>query len=97
MVSARDELEAAVSPAMDGLLKVHKRIVDGFEGEGDGSIVHLSAGIVTSRLLVAATQAGNLIGRQGTTIKSIQDAAGASVRVLSVGEGLSFAQSVPAC
>lgn len=91
MVSARDELEATVSPAMDGLLKVHKRIVDGFEGEGDGSIMHPSAGIVTSRLLVAATQAGNLIGRQGTTIKSIQDAAGASVRVLSVEEVPSYA------
>lgn len=91
MISARDELEAAVSPAMDGLLKVHKRIVDGFEVEGEGTNVLSSAGIVTSRLLVAATQAGNLIGRQGTTIKSIQDAAGAIVRVLSVEEVPSYA------
>lgn len=88
MISARDEPEAAISPAIDGLLRVHKRVIDGLEGEGD---VHPSSGLVTTRLLVPATQAGNLIGRQGTTIKSIHDAAGANVRVLSVEEVPSYA------
>ena len=37
------------------------------------------------RLLVASTQAINLIGKQGSLIKSIQENTGASVRVLSGG------------
>ncbi|MCO5603024.1 hypothetical protein L7F22_057167 [Adiantum nelumboides] len=81
MVSAREEPEALLSPAMDGLLKVHKRVVDGLESEADGSAVR--TGLVSTKLLVPVTQAGSLIGRQGTTIKSIQDESGAIVRVIS--------------
>jgi hypothetical protein len=42
----------------------------------------------SSRLLVAATQAGSLIGRQGVTIKSIHDTSGTTVRVLPAAEEL---------
>ena len=87
-MSARDEPEAAISPAMDGILKVHRRIIEGSEIEGEGAVQHPPFAVVSSKLLVAATQAGNLIGRQGATIKVIQDAAGANVRVLSVGKNL---------
>ncbi|KAH7284007.1 hypothetical protein KP509_34G035300 [Ceratopteris richardii] len=88
MVSAREEPQAPKSPAIDGLLKVHKRVIDGLDGEMDGSAARL--GPVTSKLLVPATQAGSLIGRQGATIKSIQDESGATVRVL-------FSEGPPLC
>jgi transcription antitermination factor NusA-like protein len=83
LVSAREEPEATISPAMEGLLRVHRRVIEGSESETttDGEIAG-GGGPVASRLLVAATQAGSLIGRQGATIKSIQDASGATVRVL---------------
>lgn len=87
LVFAREEPEAEISPAMDGLLKVHRHTVDGSLGEADGLPgVHTPAAAVSSRLLVAATQAGSLIGRQGATIKSIQDESGATVRVMPVEE-----------
>ncbi|KAH9557024.1 hypothetical protein CY35_07G064400 [Sphagnum magellanicum] len=83
LVSAREEPDATISPAMEGLLRVHRRVIEGSEPETttDGEIAG-GGGPVASRLLVAATQAGSLIGRQGATIKSIQDASGATVRVL---------------
>lgn len=81
LVSAKEEPDVPIPPAMDGLLKVHKRIVD---GDSDPANASSGAGICT-RLLVAATQAGSLIGKQGSTIKSIQDASSCTIRVL--GEG----------
>ncbi|CAK9879896.1 unnamed protein product [Sphagnum jensenii] len=83
LVSAREEPDAIISPAMEGLLRVHRRVIEGTEPETttDGEIAG-GGGPVASRLLVAATQAGSLIGRQGATIKSIQDLSGATVRVL---------------
>ena len=83
MISAREELDLPVSPAMDGLLKVHRRVVDGLEPEGE---TRTFTGVASTKLLVPVTQAGHLIGRQGTTIKSIQDASGAFVRVVSSGK-----------
>jgi poly(rC)-binding protein 2/3/4 len=87
LVSAREEPDAIISPAMEGLLRVHRRVIEGSEPETttDGEIAG-GGGPVASRLLVAATQAGSLIGRQGATIKSIQDASGATVRVLPPGK-----------
>ena len=83
MISAREELDLPLSPAMDGLLKVHRRVVDGLEPEGE---TRSFTGVASTKLLVPVTQAGHLIGRQGTTIKSIQDASGAFVRVVSSGK-----------
>ncbi|KAG0466929.1 hypothetical protein HPP92_018509 [Vanilla planifolia] len=81
MVSAKEELDLSISPAMDGLLKVHKRIVDGLDG--NSTVAPLSSGnAVLTRLLVAATQAGSLIGKQGSTIKSIQESSNSAVRVV---------------
>nr|CAN67081.1 hypothetical protein VITISV_007074 [Vitis vinifera] len=79
MVSAKEEPDSSLPPAMDGLLKVHKRIVDGLEGDSS----HMPpGGKVSTRLLVAASQAGSLIGKQGGTVKSIQEASNCIVRVL---------------
>ncbi|KAJ7549776.1 hypothetical protein O6H91_07G068300 [Diphasiastrum complanatum] len=85
MVSAKEDPEVAISPAMDGLLKVHQRTLDGVHADSAGN--HVPSGQTgSSRLLVTAAQAGSLIGKQGTTIKSIQDASSTTVRVLPVDE-----------
>uniref|UniRef100_A0A5B6ZC29 Putative RNA-binding KH domain-containing protein n=1 Tax=Davidia involucrata TaxID=16924 RepID=A0A5B6ZC29_DAVIN len=81
MISAKEEPDASLPPAIDGLLRVHKRIVDGLEGDSS----HAPPGVggkVSTRLLVAAAQAGSLIGKQGATVKSIQEASNCIVRVL---------------
>lgn len=88
MVSAREDPEVAVSPAMEGLLRVHRRVIEGGDPESLDSEIASGGVPVSSRLLVAATQAGSLIGRQGATIKSIQDSSGATVRVLPAAEEL---------
>ncbi|KAL2526697.1 Flowering locus K-like proteiny domain [Abeliophyllum distichum] len=76
MVSAKEEPDLPIPPAMDGLLKVHKRIVDADMDAASGA-----GGTANTRLLLAATQAGSLIGKQGATIKSIQDASHCNIRV----------------
>ena len=84
MVSAKDEPDSSLPPAMDGLLRVHKRIVDGLDGDSS----HAPPGVggkVSTRLLVPASQAGSLIGKQGGTVKSIQESANCIVRVLGAG------------
>ncbi|XP_020578295.1 LOW QUALITY PROTEIN: flowering locus K homology domain [Phalaenopsis equestris] len=80
MISAKEEPDLSISPAMDGLLKVHKRLVDGLDGDPTG--LPNSGNTVLTRLLVAATQAGFLIGKQGSTIKSIQETCNSVVRVV---------------
>ncbi|AQK64208.1 flowering locus K homology domain isoform X1 [Zea mays] len=81
MISAKDEPDAPLSPAMDGLLRVHKRITDSSDGES--SQPQRSAGnIGPTRLLVPSSQAGSLIGKQGATIKSIQDSSKSIVRIV---------------
>ncbi|KAK4596505.1 flowering locus K homology domain-like isoform X2 [Castanea sativa] len=81
MVSAKEEPDSSLPPAMDGLLRVHKRIVDGLEGDSSHAPPGMG-GKVSTRLLVAASQAGSLIGKQGGTVKSIQEASNCIVRVL---------------
>ena len=65
MVSAKEEPEAPISPAMDGILKVHKRIIEGGpDGIGEsGRSQQGGSGMTSTRLLVASTQARSLIGR----------------------------------
>ena len=81
MISAKDEPDAPVSPAMDGLLRVHKRITDSSDGES-GQPQRSAGNIGPTRLLVQASQAGSLIGKQGATIKSIQDSSKCAVRIV---------------
>jgi len=79
MISAKDEPDAELPPAVDGLLRVHKRIADGLDVETDQP-QRVTAG--PTRLLVPASQAGSLIGKQGGTIKSIQDASKCALRIV---------------
>ncbi|XP_075493212.1 flowering locus K homology domain-like [Primulina tabacum] len=81
MISAKEEPEAPLPPAVDGLLKVHKRLVDGMENDPSHPAPGLG-GKLSTRLLVPAAQAGSLIGKQGTTVKSIQEESNCIVRVL---------------
>lgn len=81
MISAKEEPYASIPPAVDGLLKIHQRVIN-----ADVDPTHPPAGgTISSRLLVAATQAGNLIGKQGATIKTIQDSSNCIIRVLGKG------------
>ncbi|KAG4942513.1 hypothetical protein JHK85_047159 [Glycine max] len=81
LISGKEEPEAPLSPAMDAVIRVFKR-VSGFS-EIDAENKASAVAFCSVRLLVASTQAINLIGKQGSLIKSIQENTGASVRVLS--------------
>lgn len=84
MVSGKEEPDSSLPPAVDGLLRVHKRLIDGLESD----FTHAPSGVagkVSTKLLVAASQAGSLIGKQGGTVKSIQEASNCIVRVLGAG------------
>lgn len=91
LISGKEEPEAPLSPAMDAVIRVFKRVSGLSETEGDGK----AAGVAfcSIRLLVASTQAINLIGKQGSSIKLIQEGTGASVRVLSTDEVPFYANS----
>ncbi|CAN4112963.1 unnamed protein product [Withania somnifera] len=94
LISGKEEPEAALSPAMDAVIRVFKRISGLSEGEGDGNLPGVAAAAFCSiRLLVASTQAVNLIGKQGSLIKPIQQNTGASIRVLSNDEMSIYATS----
>ncbi|KAK9279162.1 hypothetical protein L1049_012839 [Liquidambar formosana] len=94
LISGKEEPDAQLSPAMDAALRVFKRVtsLSPTEGDGTGSAA-AGAAFCSMRLLVAASQAINLIGKQGSTIKSIQESSSASVRVLSEDEVPSYATS----
>lgn len=77
LISAKEEPDASLSPAMDGLLKVHQRIID-----ADTEANHAPPTSISSRLLVAGSQGGSLIGKQGATIKTIQDSSNCKIRVI---------------
>lgn len=83
MISAKEEPDAPISPAMDGLLRVHKCIIDYTDGKAAQALPG-TGNMVPTRLLVAASQAGSLIGKQGATIKSIQEATKSVVRILGM-------------
>ncbi|XP_004296493.1 PREDICTED: poly(rC)-binding protein 3 [Fragaria vesca subsp. vesca] len=90
LISGREEPEAPLSPAMDAVIRVFKRVSGLSENAGDAELSG-AAGVAfcSIRMLVASTQAINLIGKQGSLIKSIQESTAASVRVLS-GEEVPF-------
>ncbi|PNX87124.1 poly (rC)-binding protein 3-like, partial [Trifolium pratense] len=90
LISGKEELEAAISPAMDAVLRIFKRVSGLSETDSE---IKGSAGLTfcSIRLLVASTQAISLIGKQGSLIRSIQESSGASVRVLSGDEIQYFA------
>ncbi|KAK9097621.1 hypothetical protein Sjap_023118 [Stephania japonica] len=90
LISAREEPETPMSPAMNGVMRVFRRVNGLSETDADGSsAAGVAVAVCSVRLLVSSSQAINLIGKQGSLIKSIQETAQASVRVLS-GDELPF-------
>lgn len=85
MVSGKEEPDSSLPPAIDGLLRVHARIVDGLDSDSSQAPPGMG-GKVSTRLLVPASQAGSLIGKQGGTVKSIQESSNCIVRVLGSGD-----------
>ncbi|KAB5513717.1 hypothetical protein DKX38_027623 [Salix brachista] len=95
LISGKEEPEAPLSPAMDAVLRVFKRVSGLSPGEGDstGSAAASAGSVCSIRLLVASSQAINLIGRQGSIIKSIQENTGVAVRVMAEDDLPSYATS----
>ncbi|XP_078149152.1 RNA-binding KH domain-containing protein [Carex rostrata] len=81
LVSAKEELDLPVSPAMEALFRVHKRVVDGLDDESEEQSAPSAGGVGPTRLLVPGVQAATIIGKQGGTIKIIQEGSNATVRV----------------
>ncbi|KAG4946464.1 hypothetical protein AAZX31_15G158500 [Glycine max] len=91
LVSGKEEPEAALSPAMDAVVRIFKRVSGLSETDAENKESAAGLAFCSIRLLVASTQAINLIGKQGSLIKSIQENTSASVRVLSGDEVQSYA------
>lgn len=84
LIYAKEEPEAEISPAMDAVLRVFKRI-NGITDIGADTAQASSTPACSVRLLVPSSQAINLIGKQGSSIKSIQENTGAVIRVITGG------------
>ncbi|XP_076910279.1 RNA-binding KH domain-containing protein PEPPER-like [Bidens hawaiensis] len=79
LISGKEETEAQLSPAMEAVIQVFKR-VNGFPEDGDDDAASIP--FCSFRLLVSSNQGMSLIGKQGASIKTIQET-GCSVRVHS--------------
>ncbi|KAJ8633827.1 hypothetical protein MRB53_027163 [Persea americana] len=88
LISGKEEPDAEISPAIAAVLRVFKRVNGIPEDESDGTGL-ASTALCSVRLLVSSSQAINIIGKQGSVIKSIQESTGASMRVLT-GDELPF-------
>ncbi|PUZ40070.1 hypothetical protein GQ55_9G394900 [Panicum hallii var. hallii] len=86
LVSGKEDPSLELPPAMDALVRVFKRVIGIADGAAEGTQAAAAPGVCAARLLVPGAQAINLIGKQGATIKSIQESTGATIRVISVDE-----------
>ncbi|KAK6912379.1 K Homology domain, type 1 [Dillenia turbinata] len=83
LISGKEEPDSPLSPAMDAVIRVFKRINGLSLNEGDGAVSEVaSVPFCSIRMLIAVSQGMHLIGKQGSMIKSIQEGSGASVRIL---------------
>ncbi|XP_035823566.1 uncharacterized protein [Zea mays] len=89
LVSAREEVEAELSPAMNAAIKIFKHINEIEDINSDGTLMAPAPEISSVRLLVPFAQALHVIGKQGVTIKSIQESTGSTVRIMDEDELLS--------
>jgi poly(rC)-binding protein 2/3/4 len=86
LVSGKEDPGLELPPAMDALIRVFKRVNGITDGAAEGATQTATApGVCAARLLVPGAQAINLIGKQGASIKAIQEGTGATIRVISVG------------
>lgn len=68
---------------MDAVLRVFKHVCGLSPIEGGTVLATAMTSYCSMRLLVASSQAIHLIGKHGSTIKSIKEKSGASLQVLS--------------
>lgn len=90
MISATEETQAELAPAMDAAIKIFKHVN---EIEGINASVTFSASapeICSARLLVPKEQAAHLIGKQGIMIKSIQETTGSTIRIIDKDDLLNY-------
>lgn len=76
IISSVDDPNDAIPGAQVALFEVHKRCVQSDDPEAS----------VSTRMLIAISQAGYIIGKQGRTIGETKDASGAMVKVLRESE-----------
>ena len=88
LVSARENYDLELPPAVVALLKVHDRAVLGGIDDEDqqGRPPPPIPEMATAKLLIPQVQAGTLIGKGGNTIKSMQEQTRASIKVLQESE-----------
>ncbi|KAM3295884.1 hypothetical protein ACQJBY_038290 [Aegilops geniculata] len=89
LISATEETQAELAPAMDAAVRIFKHVND---IEGINPDVTLSASapeICCARLLVPKAQVVHLIGKQGTMIKLMQETTGATMRIIDQDDLLS--------
>lgn len=97
LVSATEQPDAPISPAMAGILKLHRLII-GLpaildHSQGSGQVVQRSnpsqqpggdRQLTITRMLIGGdSQASSIIGKRGSTIKEIQGKSGATARILT--------------
>ncbi|GAB2276035.1 hypothetical protein Dimus_010777 [Dionaea muscipula] len=93
LISGQEDPDLPVSPAMDAVLRVFKQVTDLSSIDADDNRSATAAAFCSIKLLIPLAQAINLIGRQGSTIKSIQENSGAVVRISTEDELPSYASS----
>ncbi|GLT85135.1 hypothetical protein SLE2022_033340 [Rubroshorea leprosula] len=94
LISGKEEPEAQLPPAIDAAVRVFKRVSGLSTLDGDTTVPPAAGTTFCSiKLMVASAQAINLIGKQGSIIKSIQESTGAALRILSEEELPSYATS----
>uniref|UniRef100_A0A0D9XMJ1 K Homology domain-containing protein n=1 Tax=Leersia perrieri TaxID=77586 RepID=A0A0D9XMJ1_9ORYZ len=86
LVSGKEDPGLEFPPAMDALMRVFKRVSGITDGAAEGTQAATTPGVCAARLLVPGAQAINLIGKQGASIKAIQESTGATIRVISIDE-----------
>jgi poly(rC)-binding protein 3/4 len=92
LVSGKEEPEAEISAAMEAVLRIFKRINGILEPGTENMASAAQVPVVyTIRLLVVSSQAVNLIEKQGSSIKSIQEASSARICVITLDERFYYA------
>ncbi|CAH1449436.1 unnamed protein product [Lactuca virosa] len=79
LISGKEEIEAPLSPAMEAVIRVFK-LINGFPEDESDAVASIP--FCSIRLLLTSMQAMSLIGNQGSSINTIKQNIGCSVRIL---------------
>ncbi|XP_052143249.1 RNA-binding KH domain-containing protein PEPPER-like [Oryza glaberrima] len=90
LISATEESQAELPPAMDAAIKIFMHINDIEKINCDDTLSGSAPEKCSAKLLVPSAQATHLIGKQGVRIKSIQETTGATVKIIDKVELLSY-------